>query len=136
MSERGGNGGCLCGAIRFQAEGTPQWVAYCHCNSCRRATGAPVAAFAGFARAQVQFVKGTPKTFASSPGVTRSFCGACGTPLSYEGERWPDEIHLFVVSFDDAAQLAPQAHVNTAEQMPWLSIHDDLPRYAAFGDSS
>lgn len=87
-------------------------------------------------RADVAFVKGAPKSHASSPGVTRRFCGSCGTPLSYESERWPDEIHLFVVAFDDAAGFAPQAHVNTAEQIPWLTIHDDLPRYAKFGNSA
>ena len=42
----------------------------------------------------------------------------------------------FVVTFDDPAGFAPQAHVNTAEQVPWLKIHDELPRYAAFGDSA
>jgi hypothetical protein len=136
MTNDAGNGGCLCGAVRFQAEGPPKWVAHCHCRSCRRATGAALATYAGFAREKVTFVKGTPKSHASSPGVMRRFCGACGTPLSYEGQRWPDEIHLFVVTFDDPAGFAPQAHVNTAEQVPWLKIHDELPRYAAFGDSA
>jgi hypothetical protein len=125
-----GNGGCLCGAVRFQADGPPKWVAHCHCGSCRRATGAAMTTYAGFARGQVRIVKGAPKGFASSPGVTRRFCPACGTPLSYEGERWPDEIHLFATTFDDPASFRPQAHVYVAEGMPWLRIHDTLPRYA------
>ena len=41
-------GGCLCGAIRFEAAGEPLWIAHCHCHSCRRNTGAPVTTFVGF----------------------------------------------------------------------------------------
>jgi hypothetical protein len=136
MGANGRNGGCLCGAVRFQADGPPNWVAHCHCSSCRRATGAPMTTFAGFARERVTFVRGAPKTFNSSPGVTRGFCGACGTPLSFQGERWPGELHLFVATFDDPAQLTPQAHVNIAQRVPWLEIHDDLPRYSNIPGSS
>lgn len=48
-------GGCMCGAVRYQAQGTPVSVIYCHCESCRRHTGAPVVACAGFKREQVSF---------------------------------------------------------------------------------
>jgi hypothetical protein len=41
-------GRCLCGAVRFTADGPPKWTGYCHCQSCRRHTGAPVSAYAGF----------------------------------------------------------------------------------------
>ena len=32
-------GHCLCGQLRFEAAGEPQWVAYCHCGIC----GTPLA---------------------------------------------------------------------------------------------
>ena len=136
MTSDAGNGGCLCGAVRFQTDGAAKWVAHCHCNSCRRTTGAAMTTYAGFARGHVKFVKGAVKAFASSPGVSRGFCATCGTPLSYEGERWPDEIHLFVCTFDDPASFRPQAHVYTAEQLPWLQIDDDLRRYAKTAGAS
>jgi len=41
-------GGCLCGAVRFVAIGRPKAVYWCHCQSCRSHTGAPVAVFALF----------------------------------------------------------------------------------------
>src|SRR5262245_27881269 len=93
MAEVVHTGRCLCGAVRFEARGPAKWTAYCHCNSCRKHTGAPVSAFAGFERSDVTFT-GEPAFFVSSPGVKRGFCSVCGSTLTYEGDRWPTEIHF------------------------------------------
>lgn len=122
-------GGCLCGAVRFAAAGPPLWVAHCHCQSCRRSTGSPFATFVGFARERVTFTHGAPATYASSPGVTRSFCGACGTPIAYEAARFPGEIHLYACTLDEPAMAAPTTHVHVGEQLPWVHLADGLPRY-------
>jgi len=37
-------GGCLCGAVRYETTMKPFKVSYCHCESCRKATAAPVLA--------------------------------------------------------------------------------------------
>ena len=123
-------GHCLCGAVRFEATGKPLWVVHCHCESCRRATSAPMATYVGFRAAQVSWTGQAPKIFASSGGVERGFCARCGSPMCYVGERWPGEIHLFAASFEDPAALVPRAHVNVAEQIPWLRLADGLRRYA------
>jgi len=34
-------GGCYCGAVRYEAAGTPFNETSCHCTICRRTTGAP-----------------------------------------------------------------------------------------------
>lgn len=121
------DGGCLCGEVRFAVEGFPKWTGYCHCRSCRRHTGAPVAAYAGFAAPQVRFTRGAPAWFASSPGVRRGFCARCGSTLAYEGDRWPDEIHLHVGAFDDPAPFAPRGHAFVEERVSWLRIVDPDP---------
>src|SRR6266700_3061027 len=41
-------GGCLCGAVRFVATGQPESVAWCHCESCRKHSGAPVSVLVAF----------------------------------------------------------------------------------------
>ncbi|MBK6288984.1 MAG: GFA family protein [Gammaproteobacteria bacterium] len=48
-------GFCLCGQLRFRAEGDPRWVAHCHCASCRRHTASPVACFVNFRLEQLRF---------------------------------------------------------------------------------
>ena len=128
------SGGCHCGAIRYRAEGEPLWVAHCHCESCRRTTGTALVTYAGYARARVTFTAGQPAGYASSPGVVRSFCATCGTPIAYEGARWPEEIHLLLCTLDAPDSLEPQGHVYVAEQLPWLKLADGLPRHA--GSSS
>src|SRR5256885_9701292 len=92
-------GHCLCGRIRYRATGQPKWRCKCHCESCRRATGVPVNAFASFPIGNFAF-EGEPARYQSSPVVTRSFCANCGTPLAYEAEDLHGEIHLLLSSAD------------------------------------
>ncbi len=115
-------GQCLCGAVRFTVEGPPKWTSYCHCRSCRRHTGAPVSAYAGFESAKVRFTHGEPAYFSSSAGVRRGFCARCGSTLSYEGERWPGEIHMHIGAFDDPSSLAPAGQAFADERLPWLHL--------------
>lgn len=115
-------GGCLCGAIRYAAAGEPLWLAHCHCASCRRATGAPVVTYAGFPAERFAYQSGEPLRYHSSPGVTRRFCGRCGTPLTFEGERWPGEVHVMVCTFDRPEIVTPKRHVFIEEKLPWLHL--------------
>jgi hypothetical protein len=126
-------GRCLCGAIRYEFRGAPEWVVHCHCNSCRRQVSSPLATFVGVLKQNFRFTAGTPKAYASSPGVARSFCPDCGSPIAYEAERLPDEIHLFHGTLDDPGAVVPTAHVHAEERLPWFEVHDDLPRYAQGG---
>ena len=126
MSEAGKHeGGCLCGTVRYRVTGRPIWTAYCHCQSCRRATGSAVAAYAGYGVDQFAYTKGEPGRFNSSKGVTRGFCARCGSPLNYEGERWPGEVHIHIGTFDDPEAFPPQGHAfRDVDGLSWLHITD------------
>ncbi len=123
-------GGCLCGAVRYRVHGTPLWVAHCHCQSCRRTCGSVVMTWAGIASENYQIIQGSPRSHQSSKGVRRRFCAECGTPLTYESERYPNEVHITVGSLDRPEDMPSRGHVFTEEQIPWLRIADDLPRFA------
>jgi hypothetical protein len=77
-------GGCICGAIRYRVAGEPTNTMICHCQSCRRVAAAPVVAWVTFPKARFELLRGHPAEFRSSPPVRRTFCAACGTPLTYE----------------------------------------------------
>ena len=115
-------GRCLCGAIRYRAIGTPLWTAHCHCESCRRATGAPLTTYAGFAADKFAWTAGEAVTFASSPGVLRTFCGRCGTSLTYQGKRWPGEMHVLVATLDRPDAVTPRREAFAEERLPWLRL--------------
>jgi hypothetical protein len=114
-------GSCLCGAVRFVATGQPESVAWCHCESCRKHSGAPVSVFVAFQRNAYVVTEGQITKFNSSPGRWRGFCAKCGSTLTCEGER-SNETHFHVGAFRDAAQLQPTRHIFPEERLPWLHL--------------
>ncbi len=124
-------GRCLCGDITFEFSGEPNWVAHCHCESCRRNTSSPVTTFLGVPYTCFRYTSGTPSVYRSSPGVRRSFCGSCGSPVAFESEEFPEEIHLYVAALTDPEEFVPRGHVHTGEQLSWFEVDDNLPRFEA-----
>jgi len=121
-------GRCLCGAIRYSVNSAPKWTALCHCESCRRATSAPIVAWMGFEKAQIDWV-GRKTFYQSSEIATRGFCATCGTQMSFESTNWPGEIHLYAASLENPGDYVPDLHCHHGEALPWLEIQDHLPRF-------
>ncbi len=124
-------GGCLCEAIRFTTLGPPKNVLYCHCRMCRRATGQPIVAGAYFKLSQVNFERGDPCRYPSSPYAERGFCRDCGTPLFYHSvmPKLRDWLCMMLGTFDHPERYAPTDHWNIETALPY-ALHDDgLPRH-------
>jgi len=124
-------GGCLCGEVRYEVSGEVSNLCYCHCISCRRAAGAPLVPWGTVARQGFRLTRGALAEYGSSPAVARGFCAACGTSLTYRHAARPAEIDVALATLDDAARFAPQMHVWVSEKLPWVSINDGLPQFAA-----
>lgn len=124
-------GGCGCGAVRFTARAEPTWRSYCHCADCRKATGAPVAAFVGFAEEAVTFTGEARHSFRNGP-IERSFCGRCGSPLDYRDENLPGEIYVHLGVMDEPERFAPTLHAFESQRLSYLKIDDGLPRFLCF----
>jgi hypothetical protein len=123
-------GGCLCEAIRYRVVGETLARTLCHCRSCCLAAGAPSVAWAVFRAADFAFTAGTPVRFESSPGVFRTFCGTCGTSLTYEAESRKDGIDVTTISLDRPEQLAPTKEIWVEDNVPWETLDSHLPHYA------
>ena len=121
-------GRCYCGACTVQSADAPQIVAYCHCSDCRRVTGAAVAAFAAFDRAGLTLSEAVGDPVEHSPGVLRWFCRACGSPLAAVFPYLPDQIYVPVGVLDQADGLTPSVHCHATSALPWVALHDNLPR--------
>ena len=114
-------GGCLCGAVRFLATGKPKGVYWCHCQSCRQHSGAPVSVFVAFECEKYRVLKGEISKFDSTPGRTRrGFCAQCGSTLTCESLPGPTETHFHVGAFDQADQFEPGRQYFSDERLPWF----------------
>lgn len=123
-------GGCLCGAVRYRIVGAPRAAAACHCRSCRLACGATPVAWTVFNRRDFEFVAGAPVRFGSSPGVTRSFCGRCGTPLAYQTDDGPDTIDVTTATLDRPEAFPPTKEIWLEHKVPWVPVNEKLPHFA------
>jgi len=126
MDESVWTGGCLCGAVRYEARGAPKRVGLCHCETCRRNTGSAFFAFAVFSAPQVRRT-GELATH-RAPTIARRFCPTCGSLVSLEEEA--DEIDLALGTFDEPHRLMPEYELWVDGRMPWLPSIPGLRRHA------
>lgn len=123
------DGGCLCGSVRYRASGTAYGITHCHCQTCRRASGAAFVTWAGFDSDKFNFTQGQPASYASSKNVIRTFCNRCGTALTYQRLDLPDSIDVTLGSLDAPEALKPEDHTWTESQLAWINLCDHLPTY-------
>lgn len=108
-------GGCRCGAVRYAFDEVVD-AGYCHCGDCRRATGAPVAAWVVTRGLRIE---GEPRRHKE-----RGFCATCGTALfAWDGDR----VEVQMGSLD--TPIAPRVHRHVDQQLAWVKLDDRLPAY-------
>ncbi|MGH6952924.1 MAG: GFA family protein [Alphaproteobacteria bacterium] len=116
--------------------GPPTHVVHCHCAMCRRAAGAPVVTFAGFAAERVRFTKGKPKIYRSSSLARRGFCARCGGAMTFQYDARPEQLSFNAGCFDEPGRLKPSHHLYAENMIAWLHMDDGLPRYRGEGGTS
>lgn len=122
------SGGCFCNNIRYQILANPFWAGHCHCNICRRTSGAAFASWAYFEISNFSLNK-EATVFKSSEYGERHFCPICGTQLFYKDSRVPQYICVTLGSLDQPNDCVPQDHVWTSSQLQWLHFNDNLPKH-------
>lgn len=92
-------------------------------------SGAPAAAWISTTANAFAFTKGKPARYASSPGVQRQFCAACGTQLTYAGPDYGDAIDVTTASLDDPDAFPPTHHSWLSHDIAWIKFGDGLPMF-------
>jgi hypothetical protein len=98
MNARVESGSCFCGAVAAEMIGDPFWICYDHDDDCRRAIGSPLNIWVGYRPNAFKMLRGMPKSYSKKKGISRTFCGDCGTSISYLDEglgvsALPEEKH-------------------------------------------
>ena len=125
-------GGCLCGAVRYEASEPPtgEFGTICHCRMCQKASGNGFAVTVDFKIDAFRFTRGEVHMYKSSNVGQRGFCANCGSPLVMLYTSFPGTIWINVGTLDDpnVARDFLTFHSGIESEIPWLTIHDDLPR--------
>jgi hypothetical protein len=126
------SGGCLCGALRYEAEGEAKFMGHCYCEDCRRASGSGFIPFMAFAASAVRFsgqsLKYTSKA-ASGGDAVRNSCPVCGS-LVFGGVVGKDASHtIYAGTLDDPSLFHPTVAVFTRGRPDWAVIPANLKVY-------
>jgi hypothetical protein len=129
------SGSCLCGRVRYQISGALGAAGHCHCSMCRKAHGAAFGTYSRVQRRDFRFVAGQEdvQSYASSPGISRSFCRHCGATLQYITDSQPDSFALALGTLDDDPGVRPESHIFVRSKAPWFEITDSLPQHTDDG---
>ena len=125
-------GGCACGAIRFETQAEPMLTGACHCTDCQKFTGGGPNYVALMPKGTIAVTQGQPRLLHAvndrGGQTVRAFCPTCGTHL------WgvPEDAPFMTVKvgvFDSSADLGPRMHIYTASAPAWHTLPGDLPSF-------
>jgi hypothetical protein len=129
-------GGCLCGALRYEAEGEPLYTGHCYCSDCRKASGSGFIPFMGFAAQTLRFI-GESRIFTSKAAhggdAVRNFCPVCCS-LVFGGVMGESEsFTIYAGSLDDPSLFEPKIAIFGRSRPGWailppgLTVFDRMP---------
>jgi hypothetical protein len=123
-------GRCLCGQVRYRLEGDSFGILYCHCQRCRKHSGA---AFVGFlmlrsGRLRWRSGRGVLGEFATE-ATRRAFCRHCGSSMPTPGDDDTRLMNVFAGNMLDMRPPRAHGHVYTGSRCPWVVIPDDVPQW-------
>lgn len=127
-------GGCLCGAVRFEIDGPILNMIYCHCSRCRKAQGSAFAAN-GIVRAEeFTILSGADAltAYQSSPGQNKYFCKVCGSPIMSKNEDRPGQVRVRLGTIESDIVERPMAHIFATSKANWEDICGELPQYESY----
>jgi hypothetical protein len=126
-------GGCLCGAVRYEASGMPIFSGNCHCRDCQRSSGGAYTP-AIFMPEEAVAIQGTVKYFESKAdsgnSISRGFCPNCGSQMFAKLEKLPNMLGLRAGTLDEPANYRPNVDIYTDSAAHWDHMDPALPKFA------
>ena len=126
-------GGCACGALRYEVTAAPIALYACCCAACQTLTGAAFSLAMPLMRETFRVTQGEPacwnRVADSGRTIPQRFCAACGTRLFTEPPLSPQTVTLRPGTLDDTSWLVPAAAFWTRSAQPWTVFPDGALLY-------
>jgi len=123
-------GGCFCGAVRYEIEGALRNGRACHCSHCRKAFSGASSAYAELAQdSKLRWVAGEDKLvrYASERGFGLGFCRICGSTLC---GTFGEQVHgVTLGSVDGDPGVEIEVHIFVGSKAPWDHIGGHAPQF-------
>ena len=125
-------GGCLCGALRYEASAEPVYAGLCYCGDCRRASGSGFIPFMGFRAADLTITGATRQSHATAihgGTATRNHCAECGSLVFGGVHGESDEHTIYAGSLDDPSRFVPTMALFVRDRPAWAEVRVGLGEY-------
>jgi hypothetical protein len=121
---------CCCGAAALRSSVPHKGVIHCHCNQCRRQSGAAFTTWVSLLR-EATAIDGEDMLLSHevSANGSRHFCKRCGSHLFTVDRRYPKVLGVPAGVVDDPSSLVPSGHYFVSHKAPWHEISDGLPQF-------
>ena len=115
---------CACGAVTFEFDTDPSFIANCHCLDCKKASGGEVATFFGVPESDFTLLSGSPKAYRyiadSGQPLDRNFCPECGARLFTSNlGTFPGLVFVQLGSLDRPELIDPKLEMFTKRRLHW-----------------
>jgi len=127
------NGGCACGAIRYEAAGAPIVEIHCQCRDCQRRSGTGHSSYLTFPNRSDVTIAGEAKEWSvtGDNGTVKAhaFCPTCGTPVYLTFPAMPGVIAVHAGSLDEPDRFSPQVLTYAVRGHAWDAMHSALQKF-------
>ena len=128
-------GGCLCGAVRYEVSGPLRDVVHCHCAMCQKLHGN----FGSHSKAKKENIRITNDEglswYKTSEVARRGFCCDCGSSLFWEPFD-QDSVGIIAGSLDAPTGLKTMGHIFVGEKSDFYEITDSRPQFEKSSDGA
>ena len=130
-------GGCSCGAVRYQLASDPLFVHCCHCLNCQRQTGSAFVINLLIEADRVELLGedpepvDVPRDDGSKQRIYR--CPTCRVAVYSEYGR-PAVRFVRGGTLDDPRGITPDAHIFTKSKVGWLTLPGSAPAFEIYYD--
>ena len=129
-------GGCTCGAIRYECVAGPLAMLNCHSRDCQRFTDSPFSPGVVVPSTAFKLTRGALRYHSVSSAMgghnNRGFCVERGCPIIGQSDSASQFIGIKASSLDDLSWFRPQMDIFTSEAQPWDFMDPNLPKFTEY----